>query len=197
MSKDKGLLVVLSSPSGGGKTTVIKRIMEENNENYVYSISMTTRPIRDGEVHGVDYLFVSHDEFMEMIRQNLFIEYERVHDWYYGTPRGPIDKWIDDGVTVFLDLDVLGALRLKRQFEDNVLLIFLKPPSEKVLLQRLHRRSTETPSQIGKRLERVAAEMARAAEFDVVIVNENLQKTIGQVKKAIADKKMALSCMEV
>lgn len=171
--------------------------MEENNENYVYSISMTTRPIRDGEVHGVDYLFVSHDEFMEMIRQNLFIEYERVHDWYYGTPRGPIDKWIDDGVTVFLDLDVLGALRLKRQFEDNVLLIFLKPPSEKVLLQRLHRRSTETPSQIGKRLERVAAEMARAAEFDVVIVNENLQKTIGQVKKAIADKKMALSCMEV
>jgi guanylate kinase len=197
VNKDKGLLVVLSSPSGGGKTTVIKRMVEDNDENYVYSVSMTTRPIRGGEVSGVDYLFISHDKFMEMIRQNRFIEYERVHDCYYGTPRAPIENWIDQGVTVFLDLDVLGALRLKRQFGDSALLIFLKPPNEKVLLQRLQRRSTETPAQIARRLERVTAEMAKADDFDVVIVNENLEKTIQKLKKAIAEKKMALSCMEV
>lgn len=186
----------MSSPSGGGKTTVIKKMVEEKNNDYAYSISMTTRPIREGEIDGRDYLFVGHAEFEDMIEAGRFIEYERVHDWYYGTPKASILQWLGQGKTVLLDLDVMGALRLKKKFGKKALLIFLKPPSEEILRRRLEERSTETPRQIARRLERVAAEMAKADEFDVIIVNEDLEKTIRQVKKEIQQKRM-FSHMEV
>ena len=189
MNKDNGLLVVLSSPSGGGKTTVIHKIIERSNGEYFYSISMTTRPKREGEVNGKDYWFVSEDEFLELIARDGFIEYESVHDWYYGTPKGAIENWLCQGKIVFLDLDVIGALNLKKQYSGKTLLIFLKPPSEKVLLDRLKKRSTETSQQIAKRLERVTEEMNRAPEFDVVLVNENLEKTIQSVIEIIKEKR--------
>ena len=94
---------------------------------------MTTRPKREGEIDGRDYLFKSHDDFDELIRKNGFIEYEHVHDWYYGTPKEPIENWMKAGKVVFLDLDVLGALNLKKQFDRNIVLIFLKPPDEATL----------------------------------------------------------------
>ena len=114
MNKDKGLLVVLSSPSGGGKTTVIKKIFEEKNPDYVYSISMTTRPIRKGEANGRDYWFVSFQEFEEILENDGFIEHEQVHDWHYGTPGKPILEWLQHGKTVLFDLDVFGALNIKK-----------------------------------------------------------------------------------
>ncbi len=185
MNNINGLLVVLSSPSGGGKTTVIKNIDQEKNDDYIYSVSMTTRPPRAGEVDGRDYWFVSHDEFQRKIENGELIEYEQVHDWFYGTPKAPVLTWLTQGKVVLLDLDVLGALRLKEQLGDEVLLIFLRPPSEDVLVERLKKRSTESAEQINRRLERVHLEMSKADDFDVVIVNDNLNETIDNVKKTI------------
>ena len=129
VNKENGLLVVLSSPSGGGKTTVIKKILQDNHPDYCYSISMTTRPKRAGEEDGRDYWFVSPDEFQQKIKDDEFIEYEQVHDWYYGTPKSSITAWVNAGRIVLLDVDVFGALRLKKYFSEKALLIFLKPPS--------------------------------------------------------------------
>jgi guanylate kinase len=184
MNKLNGLLVVLSSPSGGGKTTVIKAIKKDDS-HYIYSVSMTTRPPRQGEVDGRDYWFVKQDEFQRKINNDELIEYEKVHDWFYGTPKEPIQKWLEQGKIVLLDLDVLGALRLKEQLGDDVLLIFLRPPNEDVLIQRLKKRSTESEAQINRRLERVHLEMSKADDFDVIVVNDDLQDTIKNVKKII------------
>ena len=161
MIKENGLLVVLSSPSGGGKTTVIKKVIHLNPD-YLYSISMTTRSMRTGEENGRDYWFVSEEEFAESIKAGNFVEYEKVHGCYYGTPITKISEWVDQQKIVFLDLDVYGALRLKEKFENRALLIFLKPPDEKSLVNRLVNRSTETQQQIEKRLTRMPEEIKMA-----------------------------------
>lgn len=185
MDKEKGLLVVLASPSGGGKTTVIKNILKSDNDDFIYSVSLTTRPARDGEVNGRDYWFVSLDEFMNKVNNHEILEYERVHDWYYGTPEQPIRQWLKDDKIVLLDLDVFGALNIKKHFANSSLLIFLQPPNEEALIQRLKARSTETAAQIAKRLQRLPEEMSKAELFDVVIVNDDLKKTVQEIKKMI------------
>lgn len=194
---DDGLLVVLSSPSGGGKTTVIKRIIAENPEQFVYSVSMTTRTKRTGEVEGKDYLFVTPAEFQRHIDAGDLIEYERVHDWYYGTPKSALEAQLKDGKNILLDLDVFGAVELKRLFGNRALLIFLEPPDEKLLLERLKSRSTESAEQIERRLQRLPKEMAMASQFDAVIVNDKLEDTIKRVVELIHEKRMTLHKMEV
>jgi len=166
VTKDKGLLVVLSSPSGGGKTTIIHHILQQGHSDYTYSISMTTRPKRQGEKNGVDYLFVNEEEFNRHIKKGSLLEYERVHDWFYGTPKRPIEEWIREGWVVFLDLDVYGALQVKNLYKSQCLLVFLKPPSLEELRTRLKNRSTETREQIERRLKRVPREMELAEKFD-------------------------------
>jgi len=189
MNKAKGLLVVLSSPSGGGKTTVIKKIKSENCSDYIYSVSMTTRRPRNGEVNGKDYWFVTPEEFDEKIKCGELIEYEQVHDWYYGTPKAPIRGWLKEGKVVLLDLDVFGALHLKEQLDQNVLLIFLSPPNQEALLERLKNRSTESKAQIDKRLQRVPVEMSKADQFDAIVVNDDLDQTVGKVIEIINNKR--------
>jgi guanylate kinase len=167
-------------------------------DDYVYSISMTTRPPRQGEINGRDYWFVDQDEFLQKIKNNEFIEYEQVHGWYYGTPTRPIQQWLKEGKVVLLDLDVLGALALKKQFSRNIVLIFLRPPNAAALIERLKKRSTETSRQIDRRLERAPAEMEKADEFDRIIVNKDLDETIKQVKKIIKNKRNSIkNYMEV
>jgi guanylate kinase len=192
VNKANGLLVVLSSPSGGGKTTVIKQIIADGPPDYLYSISMTTRPMRKGEIAGKDYWFVTPVEFQNHVERGELIEHERVHDWYYGTPKTPIVDWIRQGKVVFLDLDVYGALELKQQFGDKALLIFLAPPSEGELLDRLVHRSTETKQQIARRLERLPEEMKKAQEFDYVLVNAHLDETTSTLQKLIENKRSSL-----
>jgi len=125
----KGLLVVISAPSGGGKTTVIRRVLALGNGNFRYSISVTTRRLRVGEADGRDYHFLSLKEFNHKKENGEFVEWAEVHGNYYATPRTPIEKWLYKGKTVFLDLDVNGGLKVKNDFNDSALLIFIKPPS--------------------------------------------------------------------
>jgi guanylate kinase len=181
----KGLLVVISAPSGGGKTTVIRRVLASGNGNFKYSISATTRRIRAGEVDGQDYHFLSLEGFKDKKEQSEFVEWAEVHGNYYATPRKPIEKWLNEGKTVFLDLDVNGGLEVKKDFNDSALLIFIKPPSVESLVQRLRGRKTETQHEIDKRLKRVPEEMHKSQRYDYQILNEDLDNTKTEILEII------------
>jgi guanylate kinase len=188
LQRKNGLLIIISSPSGGGKTTIIKELLKDPELNAVYSISVTTRAPRDGEQNGVDYWFVTPEQFHTWMAGNKFIEHESVHNHSYGTLKQPILDWINTGRIVFLDLDVYGALSLKNIFADDALLIFLKPPDLPSLEQRLRNRSTESPIQIEKRLQRVAEEMELGEKFEFIVINETINNTVLQVKNIIREK---------
>jgi len=181
----KGLLVVISAPSGGGKTTVIRKVLASGNGNFRYSISATTRPLRAGEVDGQDYHFLSLEEFKDKKEQGEYVEWAEVHGNYYATPRKPIEKWLNEGKTVFLDLDVNGGLEVKEYFNDSALLIFIKPPSIESLVQRLRGRKTETQHEIDKRLKRVPEEMQKSQRYDYQILNEDLDNTKTEILEII------------
>ena len=181
----KGLLVVISAPSGGGKTTVIRKVLASGNDHFRYSISATTRPLRAGEVDGQDYHFLSLEEFKDKKEQGEYVEWAEVHGNYYATPRKPIEKWLNKGKTVFLDLDVNGGLEVKKYFNDSALLIFIKPPSVESLVQRLRGRKTETQHEIDKRLKRVPEEMHKSQRYDYQILNEDLDNTKTEILEII------------
>lgn len=181
----KGLLVVISAPSGGGKTTVIRRVLASGNDNFTYSISATTRRLRAGEVDGQDYHFLSLEEFNHKKEKGEFVEWAEVHGNYYATPRTPIQKWLNEGRTVLLDLDVNGGLEVKKDFKDSALLIFIKPPSVESLVYRLKGRKTETQAEIDKRLTRVPEEMSKSHQYQYRILNEDLDITTTEVLKVI------------
>ena len=182
--KRNGLLCVISSPSGGGKTSVIKTILHDN-PGYKYSISATTRKKRARETHGIDYYFITNEEFDLYIEQDEFIEWAHVHSYRYGTLKKPIHKLLNNGDIVILDIDVIGGMNVKRLFPENSLLIFLKPPSIEELKRRLQGRKSENRIQIQKRLERLPQEMGFAHKYDVQIVNRYFKETVKQVKMAI------------
>ena len=190
MNKKKGLLVVISSPSGGGKTTIIKELLKDKEYNFVYSVSMTTRQMRKGEINGKDYWFVSNNDFQEKISNNELLEYEQIHghDYYYGTPKKPLQDCLNNANIVLLDLDVHGAFSVKKIFPDSSLLIFLKPPDLKILEDRLKSRSTETEDQIQLRLLRVPEEMRMGEKFDKIVINKNIRDTINKTKQIIIEK---------
>ncbi len=176
-------LVVLSSPSGGGKTTICKALVSQNPD-YKISVSATTRPARDNESNGVDYLFLSSQEFFQRVKNDEFLEYEEVHGNYYGTLKSDVQKLLEEGYTVIFDIDVNGALSIKKKFPEAIL-IFIRPPSLAELKRRLRARKTEDPDSIEKRLQRLPREYAKAKFFDYDIVNEELKKTIDQVQQII------------
>jgi len=179
-----GLLIVISAPSGGGKTTILNKLLE-HDKDFKYSISATTRNKRLNEVDGEDYHFVTLSEFEEMKRKGLFVEWAEVHGDYYGTPVRPIMKWLEEGKFVFMDLDVDGGLQVKQKFRDKALLIFVQPPSYDRLLARLQSRNTETPQQIEKRLSRYPKEMKRGKQYDYQVVNENVDETTKEIIEII------------
>lgn len=177
-NEKKAHLFVISSPSGGGKSTIIKRILEIR-PNLKYSISATTRPRRTGEIDGRSYQFLNHDDFRKMIENGEFIEYEKVHDDYYGTPKSAIEKTLADGKNIVLDLDVKGALHLKDIYP-NTALIFLLPPSIEVLRNRLLNRRREHPEEIELRLKRMEIEMEASTQFDFKVMNDDLDKAVNE-----------------
>ncbi|HEX9973797.1 MAG TPA: guanylate kinase [bacterium] len=181
----KGLLVILSSPSGGGKTSVIYRIIEKYDGNFVYSISATTRQPRPGEKNGKDYFFLTQQEFEDQIKKDLLLEWEQVHGYCYGTPKSYVEQAIAAGKFVLLDIDVNGALQIAHKFPQNTLTIFVAPPSLDELIQRLRNRKTDSENEINKRLERIPVEMEQSKRFDYVVINEKLENTVAEIVKII------------
>jgi len=181
--KSPGLLIVISSPSGGGKTTVIHKIREHRPE-YGYSVSCTTRKPRPGEVDGRDYIFLSETEFVKHIANGEFLEWEWVHGYRYGTLKHTVNQALEAGQKLLFDLDVFGARSMKKAFPES-LLIFLKPPNLETLKRRLKSRAEDSPDNIETRLHRVDMEMEVGQEFDRIIINDDLSETINQVIHAI------------
>lgn len=181
---DDKKIFVLSSPSGGGKTTVAKYLLKKY-DNFVFSISATTRKPRPDEHNGKDYHFMSHEEFELAIGKGDLVEYERIYDNYYGTLRSEIDSAIAQGKIVIFDVDVKGALSLKKAYPKQSLLIFIEPPSLDVLEDRLRRRHTESEEELAKRLKRAEMEIAQKDKFDYLIVNNDINETFGKVESIL------------
>jgi guanylate kinase len=175
----KHLLLVLSSPSGGGKTTIAKRLLELRKD-LGYSVSATTRPVRNGEKDGVDYHFMSRSDFERRLNQHEFLEWAEYGAQLYGTLKREIDRIFASGRHAVLDIDIEGARQIRRNFS-NSLQVFVLPPSAEVLVERLTRRNTENPELLRKRLTRASDELAAAAEYDYAVVNEDLDTAVGQI----------------
>lgn len=184
----KGLLCVISSPSGGGKTTVIRKILERDR-SLAYSISATTRPKRKEEKEGRDYYFLTEEEFKEKIKRGEFIEWAEVHGYLYGTLKAPIEEFLKQNKVVLLDIDVCGGLAVKRGYPESSLLIFLDPPSLESLSERLRKRGTNSEEEINKRLQRVPQEMEKAELYDYRVINEDLDTTVKEVMRIINEKR--------
>lgn len=171
--KRKGVLVIVSGFSGAGKGTLMKRLMETHGEQYALSISMTTRSPRPGEVNGVSYFFVSTEEFEKTIAENGLIEYASYCDNYYGTPKKYVEDMLAQGKDVILEIEIQGALKVKEQFPE-ALLLFVMAPSAEELKRRLVSRGTETEEVIAKRMKRAAEEAEGITKYDAVVINDDL-----------------------
>jgi guanylate kinase len=187
VSSEKGLLVAISSPSGGGKTTVIRHLVNGGDARFTRSISMTTREPRPGEVDGKDYFFVDEKSFKEKIAKGELVEYEQIHGYFYGTPKRSLENQIDRNLIVLMAIDVHGAFSIKKLFSRSFL-IFLEPPDLVSLKERLIGRRTETSSEMEKRLTRASDEILLGQKFDFVIVNDHLQDTVKKIKEKILEK---------
>jgi guanylate kinase len=179
------MLFVFSAPSGTGKTSIYKEILH-NNPEINFSVSATTRKKREGEIDGVDYFFLEEDDFKKRVENDEFVEYEKIFDDnFYGTLKSYIDDKIEKGIDVLFDLDVKGALSIKRIYNEKSVLIFIKPPNKEVIKERLLNRGTESNEVIEKRLSRFDFEMEKIDEFNYVVVNDDLKKAINEVQEII------------
>jgi len=182
----KRLLLVLSAPSGGGKTTIAKKLLQVRND-LGYSVSATTRGSRDGEQDGVDYHFLTRAEFEHRRKQGAFLEWAEYGTQLYGTLKAEIERIFAEGRHAVLDIEVDGARQIRKSL-DHTLLVFVLPPSAEVLVERLTGRNTENPDFLRKRLTRASEELAAVAEYDYAVVNEDLNTAVDQVS-AILDGK--------
>ena len=180
----KGILIVVSGFSGAGKGTLMKELMRKYPENYALSISATTRGPRDGEVDGREYFFLSREKFEKMIANNELIEYAKYVENYYGTPRAYVEKMLDEGKDVILEIEIQGALKVKEKFPDT-LLLFVTPPSAEELKNRLVGRGTETMDVIEFRMKRAKEEALEMDRYDYLIVNDDLQECVEEMHQII------------
>lgn len=171
---------VISSPSGGGKTTLIQKLLADRPTLHL-SVSYTTRPPREGEIEGRDYHFISETEFLQKIERHELLEWEKVHNFLYGTPNAAVQGVAGD---VLFDVDTKGAQHI-RQIYPHTTLIFIQPPSLEVLRQRLEARGTENAGELRKRLNRFQDEMAEKDKFDYVIINDEVKKAVQKLKEII------------
>ena len=178
--KRRGLMYVMSSPSGAGKTTITKSLLE-HNDDLVLSISATPRPRRAGEVHGQDYFFVAPEQFRDMVENGEMLEHARVFDHFYGTPRAPVEKALQNGKDVIFDIDWQGTQQLAEMAREDLVTVFILPPARDALEKRLRHRSRdtrETEEQIRGRMAKAAAEMSHYSEYDYVIINQDIGEAV-------------------
>jgi len=184
----KGKLIVFSAPSGSGKTTIVRHLLGIKNLNLEFSISATSREKRGTEVDGKDYYYLSLKEFKNKIKNDEFLEWEEVYrDNFYGTLKTEVERIWAMGKNVIFDIDVSGGLRIKRKFPEETLAIFVKPPSIDELKIRLKNRKTETEDKINMRVAKASAELATAPLFDVIVVNDDLEKALAQAEKLVSN----------
>ncbi|HGI2855980.1 TPA: guanylate kinase [Streptococcus agalactiae] len=181
---ERGLLIVFSGPSGVGKGTVRQEIFSTPDHKFDYSVSMTTRPQRPGEVDGVDYFFRTREEFEALIKEGQMLEYAEYVGNYYGTPLSYVNETLDKGIDVFLEIEVQGALQVKSKVPDGVF-IFLTPPDLGELEERLVGRGTDSPEVIVQRIERAKEEIALMREYDYAVVNDQVSLAAERVKRVI------------
>lgn len=184
----KGFLLVISGPSGTGKGTVSEGLLERNKE-IIFSVSATTRKKRVGEEEGLNYLFIEKDEFTSMIENNEFLEYADVHDKMYGTPRDFVIKEIEKGEIVLLEIDVQGAMQVKKNYK-NVVFVFLLPPTMDELKNRIIKRGTESKEDIEKRFKNAFEELNFVGEYDYFVVNDKVEEAIIDIENIIRAEKL-------
>jgi len=183
VANNKAKLYVFSAPSGSGKTTIVREILK-NYPDFVFSVSATTRKRRSTEKEGVDYYFISEEEFIKKIDNGEFVEWEKFYDYYYGTIKSLVDGNLAKGLSTVFEVDVKGAISIKKVYKNSVL-IFIAPPSIDVLKDRLIKRNTETDVDLKKRIERAEMELSFKNQFDYVVSNVNLEEAKKEVKKII------------
>jgi guanylate kinase len=181
----KGKIIIVSSPSGGGKTTICQKLLKKNRkDNWRFSISFTTRKKRENEKNGREYWFVDHAEFMKTRDKNQFAEWCQVHRFYYGTPRKPLEEVLHGGGVMLLDVDVKGAMKLKRAYPSAVT-IFILPPGRAELKRRLKRRGTEDDKHFKIRQKRALSEMRLYRRFEYTVINNDLDTAVSEVEMII------------
>ncbi len=185
----RGLMIVLSSPSGAGKTTLTRKLLSEN-PNMVMSISATTRKARPGEHDGRDYYFVAKSTFSDMIDQDEFLEHAKVFDHYYGTPRGPVENALAEAKDVVFDIDWQGAQQLTQAAADDLVKIFILPPNMVELEKRLKTRAQDSDDVIARRMSKSESEISHWAEYDYVIVNEDIDHAMKELRAIIIAERM-------
>lgn len=182
----KGKIIVLSAPSGTGKSSIIKHLMEYPELELGFSVSATSRAPRGTERDGVEYYFISPEEFMRRVQNGEFVEWEEVYaGTCYGTLKSEIERVTDAGLNLIMDIDVKGGLNVKKAFGDRAITIFILPPSKEELERRLRGRGTDSEEVIRKRLDKADFELSHASEFDVRIVNDDLDKAVEEVRDII------------
>ena len=182
-----GKVLIFSSPSGAGKTTSVDHLLKKF-PSLAFSVSATTRPQRPHETDGKDYYFLTPEEFRQKIAEGAFVEWEEVYEnTYYGTLRSEVDRLLNEGKQVVFDVDVKGALNIKKQFGDRALAVFVMPPSVEELERRLRHRSTDPEESIRERVAKARLEMSYADKFDVILVNDILEETLKKAEEIVSN----------
>lgn len=183
-----GKLIIFAAPSGSGKTTIVEYLLKQEELNLAFSVSATSRPKRGKEKHGVNYYFMTTNEFKSHIKNDDFLEWEEVYrDNFYGTLKTEVERLWAEGKNVIFDIDVAGGLRIKRKYPNKTLAVFVKPPSVDELKIRLKKRSTESDDKINMRIAKASVELATAPQFDKVIKNYDLDKALKEAYELVAN----------
>ncbi|MCL6266853.1 guanylate kinase [Flagellimonas myxillae] len=186
--KKGGKLIIFSAPSGSGKTTIVRHLLEQPELNLAFSVSATSRPQRGKEKHGENYYFMSISEFKQHIKNGDFLEWEEVYrDNFYGTLNTEVERLWAEGKNVIFDIDVVGGLRIKKKFPEETLAVFVKPPSVDELKIRLKKRSTESEDKINMRVAKASVELATAPQFDKIIKNYDLEEALKASHQLVAE----------
>ena len=188
--KKKGMIIIVSAPSGAGKTSICDSLIK-SDKNIVYSISTTTRQPRKGEKNGKEYFFVDNKKFKDMVKKNLFVEYAKVHNYFYGTSKKILEETLNKGKDILLDIDVQGAIKIKKQYKD-ALMIFITTPTLKILKERLIKRNKDSMNVINTRVKNAKKELTYLPRYDYLVLNDKLDISIENVKSIIKAERLSI-----
>ena len=188
--KKKGMIIIVSAPSGAGKTSICNSLIK-SDKNIVYSISTTTRQPRKGEKNGKEYFFVDNKKFKDMVKKNLFVEYAKVHNYFYGTSKKMLEETLNKGKDILLDIDVQGAIKIKKQYKD-ALMIFITTPTLKILKERLIKRNKDLLDVINTRVKNAKKELTYLPRYDYLVLNDKLDISIENVKSIIKAERLSI-----